>query len=126
MTVFTSTLIRTIQTASMLPLPQVHLWELDELDAGACDGMTYGDIKRYMSSVSHDRGLNKLAYQYPSGESYLTLCMRVLPVLEQLKARNGGALVVAHQAVLRCIFGFLQSKALVDITHLVRCDAALV
>jgi len=39
--VWTSTLRRTIQTASKLQYPQLTWKSLDELDAGVCDGMTY-------------------------------------------------------------------------------------
>ncbi|EMR64232.1 putative fructose- -bisphosphatase protein [Eutypa lata UCREL1] len=47
LTVWTSTLKRTIQTARYLPSNYNQLqWKaLDELDAGTCDGMTYQEIK---------------------------------------------------------------------------------
>lgn len=41
LTVWTSTLRRTIQTGSKLPYPKLTWKSLDELDAGVCDGMTY-------------------------------------------------------------------------------------
>ncbi|KAF8640270.1 hypothetical protein AX16_010165 [Volvariella volvacea WC 439] len=41
LTVWTSTLRRTIQTAAKLPYPKLTWKSLDELDAGVCDGMTY-------------------------------------------------------------------------------------
>lgn len=43
--VWTSTLQRTIQTASELPYPKLTWKSLDELDAGVCDGMTYEEIE---------------------------------------------------------------------------------
>lgn len=46
--VWTSTLQRTIQTASELPYEKLTWKSLDELDAGVCDGMTYEEIE-----VSH-------------------------------------------------------------------------
>lgn len=42
---WTSTLQRTIQTASELPYPKLTWKSLDELDAGVCDGMTYEEIE---------------------------------------------------------------------------------
>lgn len=42
--VWTSTLRRTIQTASLLPYEKLTWKSLDELDAGVCDGMTYEEI----------------------------------------------------------------------------------
>lgn len=43
--VWTSTLKRTIQTASLLPNTKLTWKSLDELDAGVCDGMTYEEIE---------------------------------------------------------------------------------
>lgn len=43
--VWTSTLQRTIQTASELPYEKLTWKSLDELDAGVCDGMTYEEIE---------------------------------------------------------------------------------
>ena len=45
LTVWTSTLRRTIQTASQLPYTKLTWKCLDELDAGVCDGMTYEEIE---------------------------------------------------------------------------------
>lgn len=45
LTVWTSTLKRTIQTASLLPYEKLTWKSLDELDAGVCDGMTYEEIE---------------------------------------------------------------------------------
>ncbi|KAF8633230.1 hypothetical protein AX15_001462 [Amanita polypyramis BW_CC] len=45
LTVWTSTLRRTIQTASYLPYTKLTWKSLDELDAGVCDGMTYEGIE---------------------------------------------------------------------------------
>jgi 6-phosphofructo-2-kinase/fructose-2,6-biphosphatase 2 len=45
LTVWTSTLQRTIQTAQYLPFVRLTWKSLDELDAGVCDGMTYQEIE---------------------------------------------------------------------------------
>ena len=45
LTVWTSTLQRTIQTAQHLPFTNLTWKSLDELDAGVCDGMTYEEIE---------------------------------------------------------------------------------
>lgn len=45
LTVWTSTLRRTIQTASQLSYEKLTWKSLDELDAGVCDGMTYEEIE---------------------------------------------------------------------------------
>lgn len=45
LTVWTSTLKRTIATAANLPYPKKTWKALEELDAGVCDGMTYEEIE---------------------------------------------------------------------------------
>ncbi len=45
LTVWTSTLQRTMQTAALLPYNKLTWKSLDELDAGVCDGMTYDEIE---------------------------------------------------------------------------------
>ncbi len=42
-----------------------------------------------------------------AGESYMDCCRRILPVLVELEHCHHNVLVVAHQAILRCVFGYL-------------------
>jgi 6-phosphofructo-2-kinase/fructose-2,6-biphosphatase 2 len=44
LTVWTSSMTRTIQTARHLDFPKKQWKALDELDTGVCDGMTYDEI----------------------------------------------------------------------------------
>lgn len=45
LTVWTSTMKRTIETSENLNYPKLQWKALDELDAGVCDGMTYEEIE---------------------------------------------------------------------------------
>ena len=45
-TLWTSTMKRTIQTAQHLPYEKKQWKALDELDAGLCDGLTYEQIEQ--------------------------------------------------------------------------------
>lgn len=45
LTVWTSTMNRTIETSENLNYPKLQWKALDELDAGVCDGMTYEEIE---------------------------------------------------------------------------------
>lgn len=51
LTVWTSTLQRTIETARRLEYPKLTWKSLDELDAGVCDAMTYEEIAVCLSSL---------------------------------------------------------------------------
>lgn len=59
LTIWTSTMKRTIQTASLLPHPNKKQWKaLEELDAGVCDGMTYEEIAVSVTSYLRPAGVS--------------------------------------------------------------------
>ena len=106
LTLWTSCLKRTIQTARGIRTPQEQLAELNELDSGVCEGMSYEEIADRFPVEFAARDQDKFNYRYPGGESYLDLLRRVQPVLLRLQ-KLGNVLVIAHQAVLRCLIGAL-------------------
>ncbi|MEZ4238836.1 MAG: 6-phosphofructo-2-kinase/fructose-2,6-bisphosphatase [Myxococcota bacterium] len=104
--VWTSTLLRTIETARALPWPAVALKNLDEIDAGVYDGWTYGDIEATAPAEAAARAADKLRYRYPRGESYEDVISRLDPVIIELERQREPVVVVAHQAVLRCLYAY--------------------
>ena len=62
--VWTSTLKRTIQTAEHLPFPKLRWKLLDEIQAGIFDGMTYEEIAAKMPEEFEERRNNKLTYRW--------------------------------------------------------------
>ncbi|ODV91910.1 hypothetical protein CANCADRAFT_22960 [Tortispora caseinolytica NRRL Y-17796] len=108
LTVWTSTLKRTQQTASKLPYPKLAWKALDELDSGVCDGMTYEEIEEQYPEDFKARDDNKYEYRYPGGESYRDLVIRLEPIIMQLE-RQENILIVTHQAVLRCIYAYFMN-----------------
>merc|ERR1719323_326346 len=105
--VWTSTLVRTHQTAANVPAPKLSFQELNEIDAGSFDGMTYDEVAERFPEEFKARGCDKLNYRYPKGESYIDCCQRLLPVLEKMENSPEHLLIVAHQAILRCIVTYL-------------------
>lgn len=67
LTVWTSSMKRTIQTASYLNYPKKHWKALDELNTGVCDGMTYEEIAVSLISLFVSTGTTyiKQQEQYP-------------------------------------------------------------
>jgi broad specificity phosphatase PhoE len=61
LTVWTSTMKRTIETSEKLDYPKLQWKALDELDAGVCDGMTYEEIEVNICLVSYSQILISLA-----------------------------------------------------------------
>lgn len=108
LTVWTSTLCRTQQTAESLPYKQLQWKALDELDAGVCDGMTYEEIEEKYPDDFKARDDDKYEYRYPGGESYRDVVIRLEPIIMELE-RQENILIVTHQAVLRCIYAYFMN-----------------
>ncbi|KAK9462255.1 6-phosphofructo-2-kinase-domain-containing protein [Lipomyces oligophaga] len=108
LTVWTSTLKRTQQTAKYLPYRQLTWKALDELDAGQCDGLTYEEIEMKYPEDFHARDENKYEYRYPGGESYRDVVTRLEPIIMELE-RQENIMIVTHQAVLRCIYAYFMN-----------------
>jgi broad specificity phosphatase PhoE/predicted kinase len=103
--VWTSSLKRTFQTVRELGCDYVR--ELDELNAGKCEGMSYEDIARDMPEEFAARKRDKFRYRYPRGESYQDLIRRLTHVVLCYEREPRPLLVVGHQAVLRAFYAYL-------------------
>ncbi|CAK7271787.1 Fructose-2,6-bisphosphatase [Sporothrix epigloea] len=111
LTVWTSTLKRTIATARHLPKHYNQLqWKaLDELDSGVCDGYTYQQIKDEFPEDFQARDADKYNYRYRGGESYRDVVIRLEPIIMELE-RSEDILIITHQAVIRCIYAYFMKK----------------
>lgn len=110
LTVWTSTLRRTMQTAQDLPATALSYRALDEIDAGICDGMTYDQIRDQMPDVHAARKADKLHYRYPRGESYEDVIQRLDPLIIQIERQTKPLLIIGHQAVLRALYAYMMDK----------------
>lgn len=110
LTIWTSTLKRTIQTARFLASSdkgyQKLEWKaLDEIDSGVCDGLTYQEIADQYPEDFKARDDDKYNYRYRGGESYRDVVIRLEPIIMELE-RSENIMIVTHQAVLRCIYAY--------------------
>ena len=111
--VWTSTMLRTGLTVRRIIERgrSVIKWkQLDEIDAGTCDGMTYEEVAEQMPDEYLSRKKHKLHYRYPRGESYQDVIHRLEPVITELMRQTKPILIVAHQAILRVLYGYLTNK----------------
>jgi broad specificity phosphatase PhoE/predicted kinase len=116
--VWTSTLRRTHETAAPLGIEPGAWKALDEIHAGVCDGMTYGEIERQMPAEFEARRRDKLHYRYPRGESYHDVVQRVDRVLIELERYRTPVLVIAHRAVLRALAGYFRQLPRAEVPFL--------
>ncbi|KAF9106465.1 Fructose-2,6-bisphosphatase [Mortierella sp. GBA35] len=110
LTVWTSTMKRTIATAEHLKYPKLAWKALDELDAGVCDGMTYEEIEEQYPEDFANRDEDKFNYRYRGGESYRDVVLRLEPVIMELE-RQRNILIIGHQAILRCIYAYFMNHS---------------
>ena len=118
---WTSSMLRTIQTAALIPHPVLRLpdggnWEsmsprvyrnIDEIFAGDCEGMTPDEVAVAYPQATTLRKMDKIGYRYPRGESYFDLISRIEPCIQEMESYTEPLLIVSHQAILRCIFAYL-------------------
>jgi len=109
LSVWSSTMKRAMQTAESVPSHQYICWKiLEEIEAGICDSMSYEEIEEKYPEEFEARAADKLRYRYPRGESYEDLIRRVEPVIIELERRDTPVLIVAHQAILRCMYAYFK------------------
>lgn len=87
--IWTSELQRTIHTVQNIPGPRAAIRELNEINAGICENLTYEEIQERFPSEFAWRDQDKLKYRYPHGESYLDLLQRVDGVVQALLLNTG-------------------------------------
>ena len=65
---------RTRQTAAHIMAPTMSFPQLNEINSGEHDGMTYEEIAEQFPIEFAARDRDKLRYRYPNGESYVDVC----------------------------------------------------
>ncbi|KAG5507207.1 hypothetical protein JIQ42_06613 [Leishmania sp. Namibia] len=113
--IWTSQLQRAIQTAElserMLDIRTLRWSSLNEIHAGVCEDMTYAEVRERYPLIDYFRKCNKYSFRYPEGESYQDLVVRLEPVIMELENADKVVVVVAHQAVLRCLLAYFGSTS---------------
>jgi 6-phosphofructo-2-kinase/fructose-2,6-biphosphatase 2 len=129
LTVWTSTLKRTIETAAYLPFKKLEWKQLDELDSGSCDGLTYGEIEKRYPEDFEARDKDKFNYRYHGGESYRDLVHRLEPVILELERHDDQDQLIyiigfsiflrkGHQAVVRAIYAYFHNICHEDLPYI--------
>jgi len=121
---WTSTMRRTRETAKFIERPTIRqTWDngdtidwvqmrpvarrnLDDLYAGACDGMTYAEIEEKFPEEFERRQKDRLAYRYPRGESYLDVILRLEPLAHEMERTREPLLIIGHQGILRILYAY--------------------
>jgi len=116
--VYTSTLPRSIQTASLLK-DKAYTFEaqsaLNMMDTGVCSGMNIDEIRRQMPEELSKWQKHKYRYRFPGGESQSDRARTLEPLVFELERQTMPVLVVSHMSTLQVLLGyFYGSKRSVD------------
>ena len=124
--IFTSSKLRSKQTA--IPILKDHpesivmaLPELDEIDGGVCDGLTYAEIRGRYPEEYEARARDKYYYAYPEGEGYASMRERVNRGFRKALFLSGaapGTLLIGHQAINRMILAFFLYRRKEDVPYI--------
>ncbi|KAI4133326.1 MAG: hypothetical protein LQ347_002218 [Umbilicaria vellea] len=118
LTVWTSTRRRTIETAQ-------HLYEggyrirqrsqMSQLNPGVCEKMSEKRIRADYPDEVAKHEADPYHHRYPRAESYHDLAVRMEPIILELEREQDDLLIIAHESVLRVLYGYLMACNAADI-----------
>ncbi|VVT50537.1 uncharacterized protein SAPINGB_P002796 [Magnusiomyces paraingens] len=119
--VWSSKRLRTIETAKYFAddgYPTISRPELTQLNPGAVDGLTAKEIQDLYPEEYDVHVANPYHHRYPRAESYHDLAVRLEPLIMEMERNEGDLLIIAHESVLRVLYGYLMACTVNDIPFL--------
>jgi len=77
--------------------------ELNEINAGIAEHLTYDEFKEKYPEEFECRKNDKLNFRYPDGESYIDLIQRTKPIMEEIIKNKTDTFIICHRAVARAL-----------------------
>ncbi|KAI5803152.1 6-phosphofructo-2-kinase-domain-containing protein [Geopyxis carbonaria] len=120
--VWTSTRKRTAQTA--VPLEELgfkckHLSQMSQLNPGTFEGLNDDQIKEVYPEEYEKHQIDPFHHRYPRGDSYHDIAVKIEPIILELEREKNDVLIIAHESVLRVMYGYLMACSTQDIPTLV-------
>lgn len=119
--VWSSKRVRTFQTANYLADAGIQITQrtqLTQLNPGDTDGLTAAEIKIKLPQEYEEHQDNAYHHRYPRAESYHDLAVRMEPLIMEMERTRGDLLVIAHESVLRVLYGYMMACRVGDIPFL--------
>ncbi|KAL2122344.1 hypothetical protein VTJ04DRAFT_2799 [Mycothermus thermophilus] len=121
LTVWTSTRLRTIQTAD--PLKEMgykirHRSEMSQINPGVAEKLSERALRALYPEEVEKHELDPYHHRYPRGESYHDLAVRLEPIILELEREQNDLLIIAHESVLRVLYAYLMHCSTMDIPKL--------
>ncbi|KAL8808885.1 MAG: hypothetical protein Q9223_003593 [Gallowayella weberi] len=119
--VWTSTRRRTVETAEWLYEQGYSVrqrTQLSQLNPGVCEKMSERRIRAEMPDEVAKHEADPYHHRYPRAESYHDLAVRLEPIILELERQQDDLLIIAHESVLRVLYGYLMACNATDIPSL--------
>ncbi|EFE39900.1 hypothetical protein TRV_05412 [Trichophyton verrucosum HKI 0517] len=119
--IWSSTRRRSIETAQFLRLQGYkvrHRSQMSQLNPGVCEKMSEEQIRKEYPDEVEMHDLDPYHHRYPRAESYHDLAVRLEPVILELEREQNDLLIIAHESVLRVLYGYLMACNSADIPFL--------
>ncbi|KAL8916304.1 MAG: hypothetical protein Q9172_006359 [Xanthocarpia lactea] len=119
--VWTSTRRRTVETAAWLYEQGYSVrqrTQLSQLNPGVCERMSERRIRAEMPDEVAKHEADPYHHRYPRAESYHDLAVRLEPIILELERQQDDLLIIAHESVLRVLYGYLMACNATDIPRL--------
>ncbi|KAJ5936479.1 hypothetical protein N7454_005114 [Penicillium verhagenii] len=119
--VWTSTRRRTVETARYLHEKGYKVRQrsqMSQLNPGVCEKMSERRIRAEYADEVSKHELDPYHHRYPRAESYHDLAVRLEPIILELEREQNDLLIIAHESVLRVLYGYLMACNAADIPFL--------
>ncbi|KAI9149236.1 putative 6-phosphofructo-2-kinase/fructose-2,6-bisphosphatase [Paramyrothecium foliicola] len=110
LSVWTSTRLRTIQTADLLKDKGYKVRQrsqMSQINPGVCEKMSERVIRQLYPEEVEKHELDPYHHRYPRAESYHDLAVRLEPIILELEREQNDLLIIAHESVLRVLYAYL-------------------
>ncbi|KAF2670280.1 6-phosphofructo-2-kinase/fructose-2,6-bisphosphatase-like protein [Microthyrium microscopicum] len=121
LTIWTSTRKRTVETAFDLADMGYRVrqrTQLSQLHPGDLEKMSEQDILDKFPEEVKKHAQDPYHHRYPRAESYHDLAVRLEPIILELEREQNDLLIIAHESVLRVLYGYLMACNATDIPKL--------
>ncbi|RFU25986.1 hypothetical protein B7463_g10347, partial [Scytalidium lignicola] len=112
LTVWTSTRRRTIETAEYLEKKGYKVLQrsqMSQLNPGVCEKLSERAIRAFYPEEVEKHNLDPYHHRFPRAESYHDLAVRLEPIILELEREQNDLLIIAHESVLRVLYGYLMA-----------------
>ncbi|KAI9810969.1 MAG: hypothetical protein M1827_005700 [Pycnora praestabilis] len=121
LTVWASTRRRTVETSAYLQEQGFRVRQrsqMSQLNPGVCEKMSERAIRREFPEEVAKHEADPYHHRYPRAESYHDLAVRLEPIILELEREQNDLLIIAHESVLRVLYGYLMACNATDIPQL--------